>query len=265
MHDAVADRARCRSGRAARERARAQREAPRRGWTCLRRGNGQRPRPCRPSASATPSAPMRSARPVASGASSPAPGRAPPSARMTLRSGSGKPVVRFPRHGGVHRESCTVLAWCSAATAQEASRDIALSEREFRITGTLAPSTSPAPSAWLMKASCLASMLPASIPGHDEDVGPSGHVGPSRPLVRAAARSTALSIASGPSTRPPLIWPRSAIFDSSAASIDDWIAGFTVSTAESTPTRGVSIPMRHGQVDRVLHDVDLGRRGPARC
>ena len=39
-------------------------------------------------------------------------------------------------------------AWCNAATAQEASRDITLSARELRITGTFAPRTSPALSAW---------------------------------------------------------------------------------------------------------------------
>jgi hypothetical protein len=37
-----------------------------------------------------------------------------------------------------------------AATAQEASRAIELSEREFRITGTRAPSIRPAASAWLI-------------------------------------------------------------------------------------------------------------------
>ncbi|MPL97123.1 hypothetical protein SDC9_43311 [bioreactor metagenome] len=40
--------------------------------------------------------------------------------------------------------------WWIAATAAEARRAIALSDREFRITGTFAPSTSPAPSAWLI-------------------------------------------------------------------------------------------------------------------
>ena len=108
------------------------------------------------------------------------------------------------------------------------------------MTGTVAPRTSPAPSAWLTKASCLASMLPASIPGTTRMLARPA-TPPVSPLVRAAPMSTALSMASGPSTWPPRIWPRSAILDRSAASIEDWIAGVTVSTADRTPTRG-SIP-----------------------
>ena len=38
-------------------------------------------------------------------------------------------------------------ASCSAATAQDASRDMVLSDREVRMTGTFAPRTSPALSA----------------------------------------------------------------------------------------------------------------------
>ena len=63
------------------------------------------------------------------------------------------------------------------------------------------------------------------------------------PFSAAAAGLTALSKASGPSTRPPVIWPRSAILHSAAASSVERILGLTVSTAESTATRGVSMPI----------------------
>ena len=48
--------------------------------------------------------------------------------------------------------------------------------------------------------------------------------------------SMALSKASGPSTMPPVIWPRSAILHSVAASMVDCISGLTVSTAASIAT-----------------------------
>ena len=58
------------------------------------------------------------------------------------------------------------------------------------------------------------------------------------PLVVAASSSMALSKASGPSSRPPLIWPRSAILHSAAASMVEGIFGVTVSTAERIATFG---------------------------
>jgi len=42
------------------------------------------------------------------------------------------------------------LCWWITATAHEARRAIGLSERELRITGTRAPSRTPAASPWLM-------------------------------------------------------------------------------------------------------------------
>ena len=58
----------------------------------------------------------------------------------------------------------------------------------------------------------------------DEDVGLPGHRGGDA-LARAAAGETASSNASGPSTRPPRIWPRSAILPSAAASSEERSAG----------------------------------------
>src|SRR5512132_3153573 len=63
------------------------------------------------------------------------------------------------------------------------------------------------------------------------------------PLVFAASSSMALSKASGPSIRPPLIWPRSAILQSAAASMVEGIFGVTVSTAERIATLGLAMPM----------------------
>ena len=61
-------------------------------------------------------------------------------------------------------------------------------------------------------------------------------------LVRAASALIALSNASGPSSTPPSIWPRSAILHSAAASIVDGILLVTVSTAERIATLGRSTP-----------------------
>ncbi|OIQ80686.1 hypothetical protein GALL_375510 [mine drainage metagenome] len=67
--------------------------------------------------------------------------------------------------------------------------------------------------------------------------------GETMPLVRAARSDTALSNASGPSSRPPTIWPRSAILHSAAASSVDGILGLTVSTAERIATFGSALPI----------------------
>ena len=56
---------------------------------------------------------------------------------------------RVERQDRAHQPLRTRFWWI-AATAAEARRAMALSERELRITGTRAPSTSPAPSAWLI-------------------------------------------------------------------------------------------------------------------
>ena len=60
-----------------------------------------------------------------------------------------------------------------------------------------------------------------------------------------------------------MIWPRSAILHSAAASIVDGTFGLTVSIADRIATRTSGMPQRVGEVDRVLDDVDLvlERRG----
>ena len=78
------------------------------------------------------------------------------------------------------------------------------------------------------------------------------------PLIRAASGSMALSKASGPSSMPPVIWPRSAILQSAAASIVEGILDVTVSTADRIATRGVPKPTCVIEVDGVLDDVALG-------
>ena len=62
------------------------------------------------------------------------------------------------------------------------------------------------------------------------------------PLILAASGSIALSKASGPSRMPPVIWPRSAILHSAAASMVEGIFDVTVSTADRIATRGVPRP-----------------------
>ena len=56
-------------------------------------------------------------------------------------------------------------------------------------------------------------------------------------LIAFDSRLIALSSASGPSRIAPVIWPRSAILQSAAASIVDGMFGFTVSVAERMATR----------------------------
>ena len=62
------------------------------------------------------------------------------------------------------------------------------------------------------------------------------------PLVLAESAETALSKASGPSRMPPVIWPRSAILQSAAASSVDLIFSVTISIADRIATRGSGIP-----------------------
>jgi hypothetical protein len=73
-----------------------------------------------------------------------------------------------------------------------------------RITGTRAPTTSPALSAFARKLSCFASMLPASRFGTSRMSG-SPATADRMPLIFAASALIALSNASGPSRRPPVI------------------------------------------------------------
>ena len=61
-------------------------------------------------------------------------------------------------------------------------------------------------------------------------------------LILAAPRSIALSSASGPSRTPPVIWPRSAILHSAAASMVDGTFGLIVSIAERIATLGSVMP-----------------------
>ena len=73
------------------------------------------------------------------------------------------------------------------------------------------------------------------------------------PLVFAASLLMALSNARGPSRRPPLIWPRSAILQSAAASSVAGIFELTVSTAQRIATFGFSNPSAHfGNVEGTL-------------
>ena len=104
--------------------------------------------------------------------------------------------------------------------------------------------------------SCLASMLPASRSGTTKmSAWPA--TGETMPLVLAASSETALSKASGPSRMPPVIWPRSAILHSAAASIVDLIfGGHGLHRGQDRDVR-VAHAERMRKVDRVLHDVDL--------
>src|SRR5205807_1841189 len=88
---------------------------------------------------------------------------------------------------------------------------------------------------------CLASMLPASRFGTIRMSGWPA-TAEAMPLVIAETALIALSNASGPSSTPPLIWPRSAILHSTAASSVDGMAVVTVSTADRIATFGLAIP-----------------------
>ena len=120
-------------------------------------------------------------------------------------------------------------------------RERTLSARLVRITGTRAPSTSPALSALARNDSIFAIMLPASRSGARRMSG-SPATSESIFFIFAASRLIALSNASGPSSRPPVIWPRSAILQSAAASIVAGIFVVTVSTAARIATFGRSTP-----------------------
>ena len=100
-------------------------------------------------------------------------------------------------------------------------------------------------------------MLPASRSGTTR-MSATPATGETMPFSAAASGLIALSNASGPSSTPPVICPRSAILHSAAASMVEGMRGVTVSTADRIATRGAAIPMHVREVDRVLHDVALG-------
>src|SRR5215212_4917339 len=127
----------------------------------------------------------------------------------------------------------------NAATAAEAIRARAESARDVSTIGTRAPSTMPAPSAFAKYARFFASMLPDSRSGTTR-ICARPATSDLMPLILAASTSMALSKASGPSNTAPVIWPRSAILHSAAASMVDGIADVTVSTADRIATRGVA-------------------------
>ena len=148
-------------------------------------------------------------------------------------------------------------AWPAASSPRPRRAACArVSARLVSTIGTRAPSTMPALSAPARYCSCLATMLPASRSGTSRmSAWPA--TGETIFLIRAASSLIALSKASGPSSRPPVIWPRSAILHSVAASTVDGISGLTVSTAARIATLGCSMPSALREVDRVLHDVGL--------
>jgi hypothetical protein len=137
---------------------------------------------------------------------------------------------------GVRRACAT-----SFSTAVDASRVRTLSARDVSTIGTRAPSTIPAASAPAMYCSCFASMLPASRSGTSR-ISALPATFDTMPLVRAACSEIALSNASGPSSTPPVICPRSAILHSAAACSVDSIFGLIVSTADRIATCGVAMP-----------------------
>src|SRR5262249_6685429 len=137
------------------------------------------------------------------------------------------------------------------------------SAREVSTIGTRAPSTMPAASALARKVRFLASMLPASRSGTTR-IWARPATADAMPLMRAASGSMALSKASGPSSAPPVIWPRSAILQSAAASMVEGIfvvtgdlrgAGFNRRQDRDARRAKANLGM---EVDRVLHDVTLG-------
>jgi hypothetical protein len=129
----------------------------------------------------------------------------------------------------------------SFSTAVDASRARTLSARDVSTIGTRVPSTMPAASAPARYCSCFATMLPASRSGTSR-MSARPATGETIFLVRAASSEIALSNASGPSSRPPTIWPRSAILHSDAASIVLGIFGVIVSTADRIAIFGSSMP-----------------------
>ena len=93
--------------------------------------------------------------------------------------------------------------------------------------------------------------------GHHQDLRPARDRR-AMPLMRAASGSMALSKASGPSSRPPVIWPRSAILHSAAASmVEGILRGHGLDRRKDRHAR-LAEADADPEVDRVLHDVALG-------
>ena len=77
-------------------------------------------------------------------------------------------------------------------------------------------------------------------------------------LDAAASGLMALSKASGPSSSPPVIWPRSAILHSAAASIVEGMARRHGLDRREDGDLGRAEPERRVEIDGVLDDVALG-------
>ena len=80
------------------------------------------------------------------------------------------------------------------------------------------------------------------------------------PLMRAASGLIALSKASGPSSMPPVIWPRSAILHSAAASMVEGMFDRDRLDGGQDGDLGRPEPEPLKEVDGVLHDVALGHQ-----
>src|SRR6056297_196008 len=135
----------------------------------------------------------------------------------------------------------SAAAASNRASAAEASRAAALSERLVSMIGTRAPSATPAASASARWINCLAIMLPLSRFGATR-ISARPATSDSIPLAATASGEMALSKANGPSTSPPVIWPRSCILQIEAASRVDGSLAVTVSTADKSAARGISMP-----------------------
>ncbi len=116
------------------------------------------------------------------------------------------------------------------------------SARLVRMIGTRAPSTIPAASAPARNERLLASMLPASRSGTTSTLARPA-TGETIFFTDAASALIALSSASGPSSTPPVIWPRSAILHSAAASSVEVTSGLMVSIALRIATHGSATPI----------------------
>ena len=84
-------------------------------------------------------------------------------------------------------------------------------------------------------------------------------------LMAADSALIALSSASGPSSMPPVIWPRSAILHSAAASTVEGIFGVDGLDGRQDRDAHLGEAQRVAEIDRVLHDVDLVLEAWARC
>src|SRR6185437_15749373 len=145
------------------------------------------------------------------------------------------------KNPGIHGRTVTAEWASSRASAQDITRACTASARLVNAIGTRAPRTMPADEAPARYTICLASMLPVIKSGATRmSAWPA--TGDSMPLIAAAATDTALSKARGPSSIPPVIWPRSHILHKAAASMVETMRGLTVSTADRIATCGSAMP-----------------------